>query len=495
MQKKAIGFVELPDEALDLFGHYAQRQNWVVAIVVSVDPQTYAVRMAQLLRIPVLEQPNRLALMGCQRVIVGAKPLSLTQTVRDLLADTEIEVIPAEEALAALKRRSPTLETETPLVVLPPPKQEAPGDVEQEARIDITRDAPLAAQRAEERERAKAPASYDPAPLLGADFREKLGTLPMDLSGDELLNEILQMAVAASRADSGSIMLVDETRNHLRIAVADGLPQWVVTHARQKVGEGVAGEVFATGKPRHVRGQLPGIEGGSADVRPGLREAVSVPIPGQDGPIGVLNVNVESERPPLEARTVALLTMLAREASGAVIKAIDLKRFSGQAQREAVLRQVERLMSLQEDLPSRLRSLAGALAQTLGADYAHCFLANAEGTQLELQGRLQDIGGAGLHRQPLDRGFLGWVLRNGTPHVLEAVDNASSERVGMIYLPIVSDRAYTVIVLERVTLGHQSALEILKLLTESQEIAEAIIALEEASELRQSEVSRRPDVA
>jgi GAF domain-containing protein len=507
MQKKAIGFVELPDEALDLFGHYAQRPNWVVGIVVSVDPQTYAVRMAQLLHIPVLEQPNRLALMGCQRLIVGSKPASLIQTVRDFLADTETEVIPVEEALTELKRRSQESAGSTPLTVVdsdtPAASGESPETVvhldepPEKSRIEITRDAPLPARRAEmrEAEATRAPGSFDPAPLLGVEFREKLGALPMDLSGDQLLNEILRMAVDASKADSGSIMLVDETEHHLRIAVADGLPQWVVTHARQKVGEGVAGEVFATGLPRHMRGQLPITEGGSADVRPGLREAVSVPIPGKDGPIGVLNINVESERPPLPEQTVALLTMLAREASGAVLKAIDLKRFTGQAQREAILKQVERLMGLQEDLPSRLHSVGDALAQTLGADYAHCFLVDTEGKQLYLLGHPPDRSGTGVHRQPLDRGFLGWVLHHGTPHVLEAADNVSSERVAMIYLPIVSERPYAVLVLEKATLGSGSALDILKLLTEAQEIAEAIIALEEASELRHSEISERPDAA
>jgi len=312
----------------------------------------------------------------------------------------------------------------------------------------------------------------------------------MDLSGDQLLNEILQLAVASTKADSGSIMLVDETGSHLRIAVADGLPQWVVTHTRQKVGEGVAGEVFATGRPRHVCGQLPTHEGGSADVRPGLREAVSVPIPNREGPIGVLNINLESDRAPLEEQTVSLLTMLAREASGAVLKAIDLKRFSGQAQREAVLRQVERLMSLQEDLPVRLRSLGDALAQTLGADYAHCYMVDAEETHLDLVSNPRGTAGLAIRRQPLELGFLSWVLGHGAPHVLEAVDNTSSERVAMIYLPISSARPYAVLSLEKVVLGQRTAVEVLRLLTEVQEIAESIIALEEATELSRMDLPK-----
>ena len=44
-------------------------------------------------------------------------------------------------------------------------------------------------------------------------------------------------------------------------------------------------------------------------------------------------------------------------ASGAVLKAISLKKLTGTVHREAVLRQVERLMSLQETLPSRFRSV------------------------------------------------------------------------------------------------------------------------------------------
>ena len=68
--KKVIGFIELPDDALDLFGHYARRPDWEVGVVVSIDGQSYAARMAGILTIPLLDRPNRPALVTCDRLIV-----------------------------------------------------------------------------------------------------------------------------------------------------------------------------------------------------------------------------------------------------------------------------------------------------------------------------------------------------------------------------------------------------------------------------------------
>ena len=100
-EKKRIGFVELADEALDLFGYYAQRPNWEVALVVSVDPQSYAARMSEVLKIPFLDRPSRPALMACDRLIVGKKA-GMMEMILDMIEDTEIEVIPLDSAIMEL---------------------------------------------------------------------------------------------------------------------------------------------------------------------------------------------------------------------------------------------------------------------------------------------------------------------------------------------------------------------------------------------------------
>jgi GAF domain-containing protein len=333
---------------------------------------------------------------------------------------------------------------------------------------------------ARSREGYTSDSSFDVGPLLGADLREKLGTLSLDGDGDQLLHEILEMAIRVTQADSGSIMLVDEFGT-LRVAVADGLPQWVIAHARQEVGKGISGQVFATGKPRLLHGHLQPGRSGSADVRPGLREAACVAIPTKEGPIGVLNVSVESEERTLDEQSIALLNLFAREASAAVLKALNLNLLSGSTQREAVIRQIERLMTLQESLPARLRSAADALGQALRADYAHCLVVDPSGAHLELFGAAKGLAVLRSDPQPVDRGFLGWALRRSCPTLLEALDQASGDRVALAYLPVISGRSQALLVLERIPLTGTAAANALNLLNAAKEKVEAQMALEETT--------------
>ena len=457
--KKYIGFVELPDEALDLFGHYAKRPHWEVSLVVSLNAFSYASRMADILQIPVLERPNRPALVSCDRLIVG-NTAGLAAMVNELVEDTDIEVIPLDEALRELGGT-------------PQKKPQTAPASGNKATPEQKKDPPSAEYTSE--------SNFDAGTLLGADFKEKLGAISLNTNADQLLHEILQMAVRVTHADSGSIMLVDEYGTHLRVAVADGLPQWVIAHTRQEVGKGIAGEVFATGKPRLLHGHLPLAQSKSADVRPGLREAACVPIPSKDGPIGVLNITVESEGRKLDESTIILMNFFAREASSAVLKALNLSRLPSSTQREAVIRQVERLMTLQESLPTRLRSVGEVLGQSLGAHYTHCFVVDADGKHLVLFGAGNATGAMNSRPTPLERGFLGWVLNHDQPHVLEVVDETSSENTAMVYIPLGSGSPPALLVLERVSLKDTTAVEILNFITEVKETVESQISLEETT--------------
>jgi GAF domain-containing protein len=489
--KKVIGFIELPDEALDLFGHYARRPDWEVGVVVSIDGQSYAARMAGILKIPLLDRPNRPALVTCDRLIVGKKP-GLRATVQELLDDTQVEVVPVEAAMEELAKlnaqaaqEARATQTEAPQKAAIKKKPAAQKPPAAPSKASVAAPKPAAPVRAvPEAQRPAVPVSgesrsFDAGTLLGPDFREKLQSLPLE-DGDRLLRGILELAVKVMHADSGSIMLVDETGSHLRIAVANGLPEWVVTHTRQEVGTGIAGTVFATGEPQIVHGHLSGPQATSADVRPSLREAACVPIPGKEGPIGVLNLNVESDGVRLDRSAIPLMKLFAREASGAILKALSLKLLTGTVQREVAIRQVERLMSLQEALTSRLVSVADVMGQSLGADFTHCMVVDPTGAELELADSGQEQATLHPRRQPIDRGFAGWALRQETPSVLEG--GATQDRAAMAYLPLSSGRPIAIFCFERIPLDRTTAVQILQFLTEAKEIIEALLALEIATE-------------
>jgi GAF domain-containing protein len=690
-RKRNVGFIELPDEALDVFSHYTQLPDWDVALVVSTVYDSYAVRMAEILQVPVLDVPNRLSLLSCGRVIVGNRPVSLLATVRELLAETAVEVIPVDEALQELGTAGPSSpgeekpaanapaagslndgiwtevatgttadpaepaapgesapeveagaetagdggveaessdwmaerwpgiaeEVETPIprrdpvdaqseteaepapaediaegepvaeappvadgteaapvqtaddefrfaeepeveasetadadarmgprsaevaeVDLPDPEDEEPAAGESEpvtetepfrkkesrqwsARMALpSEDArgpgetgpaefrpampggvmpeatvpeaahPLgtaehdAAQPSgsEEPEPAHVPA-FDAGTLLGTDIGDRLGALALDTNEDRLLREILQLAVRATHAQTGSIMLLDEDGENLRIAVAQGLPPEVVADTRRKVGEGMAGEVFTSGTSRIVRGTVQGSSEGAAPGAP--RESASVPILSDGRPIGVLNVNVNAEGSTLDDKALSLLTRFAKEASGAILKALDLRRLDGVQRREALLRQVDRLMALQESLPSRLHAVGDALGAALSADFVHFFVVDPLGRRLELQ--TPPRGTAVWHpkSQPLDKGFLGWAVRQGTPHLLGVAENGQDARAALICLPIQSSRPHALVVLENLPLAGSSSEKVMALLNRVVDRVQEVIGVEEGADAQE----------
>lgn len=112
----------------------------------------------------------------------------------------------------------------------------------------------------------------------------------------------LERAIAISGAQTGSVMLLDET-GCMRIIAARGLPDEVVEQACVAEGEGIAGWVLASGQSLIVEDLN---DQTRRSRRHGVRSAVSVPIGDSDGMLGVINVGsrtfqAKSSRSNLEA--------------------------------------------------------------------------------------------------------------------------------------------------------------------------------------------------
>jgi HD-GYP domain-containing protein (c-di-GMP phosphodiesterase class II) len=118
-----------------------------------------------------------------------------------------------------------------------------------------------------------------------ASLIEAAHELSRRLRPEEVAQSALERALALSGAASASVMLMGD-EGALRIETSVGLPDEVVSATSVAPGEGIAGWVFASGKPLLVE-DLPGAEGSR---RRGVRSAVCVPIADEDGILGVLNV-------------------------------------------------------------------------------------------------------------------------------------------------------------------------------------------------------------
>lgn len=83
------------------------------------------------------------------------------------------------------------------------------------------------------------------------EFLKKLSPLE---SLDECLEKIIDSAIERLRCGRVSVMLADEACEYLYIAASRGVPQDVVDSTRIPIGERIAGRVFQSDTPLHIRG-------------------------------------------------------------------------------------------------------------------------------------------------------------------------------------------------------------------------------------------------
>ncbi|NOZ29111.1 MAG: GAF domain-containing protein [Chloroflexi bacterium] len=136
---------------------------------------------------------------------------------------------------------------------------------------------------------------------------------------DDLLQRIVEMAVEATGAQRGSIMLIDEDRQELTVRAAVGMPPEVMAIARERVGRGIAGWVARTGAPLVINNE--------EDVPPFLRSslrggmahsAVCLPLTIKGRIIGVINLTKTAGQPPFTRGDAELLSVLAGQAAIAI---------------------------------------------------------------------------------------------------------------------------------------------------------------------------------
>ncbi len=120
---------------------------------------------------------------------------------------------------------------------------------------------------------------------------------------DDSLKDCLNLCIKATRASSGSILLVGENGD-LELAAHQGLPADTVSGFQQRLGEGIAGWVAEKGKALLL----------TEDASPpdferskGIRDAVCLPIRDERGVVGVLSLN---ERKTTEGFTADSLDFL-----------------------------------------------------------------------------------------------------------------------------------------------------------------------------------------
>ncbi|HET9233527.1 MAG TPA: hypothetical protein VFP10_05260, partial [Candidatus Eisenbacteria bacterium] len=101
--RKKVALLGVPDDALDVLTHYTQGGDWDTVVVVSLSPDAYAARMADVMGIPVTEEPDPEVLARCDLVIVGPDAGVDVETIREILENEPVLVADLEEVSRELQ--------------------------------------------------------------------------------------------------------------------------------------------------------------------------------------------------------------------------------------------------------------------------------------------------------------------------------------------------------------------------------------------------------
>jgi diguanylate cyclase (GGDEF)-like protein len=449
-----LAFLDLPDDRVDLISKARHDPNIEIVLVAHPDPEALALKIAEVLQIPRSTEPLDLLSLKPDRV---ALPSLASPSAASLVRSGISERIFV--TLEDLSDHWPSAPVRAPA--------EEPNPIELwESRYDeVTGGARLGRIRA---------------------------ALALSEDRQFLFSEVLSLAVEQSNADSGSIMVVDEEAQELRIAFADGLSPDIVRTTRQRLGEGVAGKVARDGKPLIINERVSHARyREEREARPVA--AMSAPLKVEGRTIGVLNVSSNKAGTAFTQEDLAKLAAIAEQISGILDRAIRVARRDRDAVELRARREIEIAFSRKGlELTERLRMVAGRLAELLGAEAVQIHLAD------ESLDRFRTVSSAGRFGQegelPLHHGLLARALAEPRPVLLCARPGRASEGGGeealpnLMLAPLLGSRPLGVLALECVGSGAAADLEEFERL--SARVAE-FLARSIEGQADESELSRR----
>ena len=135
---------------------------------------------------------------------------------------------------------------------------------------------------------------------------------------DELLTTLLDVALSMTKAEAGSIMIVDNEAGDLIIKISRGIDKNIVQNARVKMGEGIAGIAAKENSSFVIHGNQGDSRIKGFLKRPEIKHALVTPLMAQNRVFGVLNLHTKSELSPIMDQSIDVIQQLSKLTSVAI---------------------------------------------------------------------------------------------------------------------------------------------------------------------------------
>ncbi|MDI6736813.1 MAG: GAF domain-containing protein [bacterium] len=197
---------------------------------------------------------------------------------------------------------------------------------------------------------------------------------------EDLLNLIMDSSIRVTKADQGSLMLLDEKKQILTIKVAYGLSEATQKLVRIKIGEPIAGLVAKEGKPLLLTHQILSENPRFSDLkeRKQIKSALSVPLKVKDEVIGVLNLNHTTAENSFTQEDISPMTIFAAQAAVAIENAMLFATAQKHTDELIILNKIGKLLTATFDQGQVVKLMSKTLEEMIKFDVLALLLLNPE---------------------------------------------------------------------------------------------------------------------
>ena len=227
----------------------------------------------------------------------------------------------------------------------------------------------------------------------------------------QVFEQIISACIRYSKADAGSILLVDASRKELRLAKHKSEDGAAPTDFRLKLGQGVSGYVVKTGRSMLVEDVQD--EPRYIPMRPKVRSVLAVPIFDQGEAVGVIILD-SNRRSAFDREDLQLLEVVSSLASDAIRNAHTFHELEQRVRELDLLNRINRIFSQTLDLGKAFDQVVVVLKRELKMERATLVLLDTETGELEIKiadGLTEEQIKRGRYR--VGEGITGEVVRTG----------------------------------------------------------------------------------
>ncbi len=273
---------------------------------------------------------------------------------------------------------------------------------------------------------------------------------------ERLLKWLLEVAVRSVNASSGSIMLHTPQTKELYIGFATGLSRKVIRDTRQRIGEGIAGEVAESEKIQLIEELVDTPLYRDGRERHEIQSAISAPLVSQGNLVGVLNISTNRGEKRLSRDDVAIIELLIAKIAPILDQHLKMDTHAIKEIEYQIRSYLESLFRREAGFHDTFTFLSKFIAEKIGADTVAIYTATDEGNWLILGGSDQQVhDGIHMPRIHCIKGSIAKAYLNGMDVLMtEARHEAGitlkqeGRAITSIYMPLVHEHPLGVLMVE-----------------------------------------------